>query len=69
MELAAVKPPKGIGEKFGVECELTTGAKLMKRKISSWLLTAILMATTFADAQQPKKVPRIGYLAAGDRSS
>lgn len=37
----------------------------MKRKISSWTLTAILLATSFAHAQQPKKVPRIGYLTGG----
>ena len=39
----------------------------MRRKISGWLLTGILLATvSSAAAQQPKKVPRIGYLGAND---
>ena len=41
----------------------------MRRKISSWLLTGILLATvSSAPAQQPKKIPRIGYLSALDPS-
>jgi len=37
---------------------------MMKRKVFFWSLATILL-TTFspADAQQPKKIPRIGYLA------
>ena len=36
----------------------------MKRRIGICLLTAVLLTTvSFADAQQPKKVARIGYLA------
>jgi putative ABC transport system substrate-binding protein len=35
-----------------------------------WLLTLLLFsAGTFADAQQPKKVPRIGWLSGGDPNS
>ena len=35
----------------------------MMRKIVFWLLTTVLLATaTFAQAQQPTKVPRIGYV-------
>ena len=36
----------------------------MKRKIVIWLLSAVpLIAASLAEAQQAKKVPRIGYLA------
>src|SRR5580765_4848151 len=42
----------------------------MRRKISGWLLTGILLATvSSADAQQPKKVFRIGYLSSLSSSS
>ena len=42
----------------------------MRRKIPSWLLTGILLATvSSAAAQQPKKVPRIGYLSSLSSSS
>ena len=35
----------------------------MNKKIVIWLLTAVLLATvSFAQAQEPKKVPRIGHL-------
>ena len=35
----------------------------MNRRIASWPLATVLLATAFfADAQQPTKVPRIGYL-------
>jgi putative ABC transport system substrate-binding protein len=39
----------------------------MSDKILYWLLTTVVLATaSLADAQQPKKVPRIGYLSATD---
>jgi len=39
----------------------------MRRKILSVLLaTFILTTVSLAAAQQPKKVPRIGYLSSGD---
>jgi ABC-type uncharacterized transport system substrate-binding protein len=39
----------------------------MSRKIVVWLLaTLLLAAVSTADAQQPKKVPRIGYLSSTD---
>jgi putative ABC transport system substrate-binding protein len=39
----------------------------MRRKISRWLLATVLLATvSTAAAQQPKKVPRIGYLSSTD---
>jgi ABC-type uncharacterized transport system substrate-binding protein len=42
----------------------------MKKKITVLTLCAMLFALCFpADAQQPKKVPRIGYLSAGDLTS
>jgi putative ABC transport system substrate-binding protein len=38
-------------------------------KTTSWLLTIFVLASLhFAEAQQPGKVPRIGYLAAGSPS-
>jgi putative ABC transport system substrate-binding protein len=44
-----------------------TGAKLMSRKILVWLMTTVLL-TAAAQAQQPAKIPRIGYLSALDAS-
>ena len=39
----------------------------MKKKITVLTLCAMLLAPcSFAEAQQPKKFPRIGYLLAGD---
>jgi putative ABC transport system substrate-binding protein len=39
----------------------------MKKEICFFVLLTILLATVFsADAQQPKKVPRIGYLSSYD---
>ncbi|HEU4342397.1 MAG TPA: hypothetical protein VFU31_12570 [Candidatus Binatia bacterium] len=36
----------------------------MNSKCLFWLLTTILLTTApFAEAQQPKKIPRIGYLS------
>src|SRR5262245_5109250 len=34
-----------------------------------WLVTLVVLVSTFAEAQQPKKVPRIGYLGATSRST
>jgi len=42
----------------------------MNRRIAICLPVAVLLATaSFAEAQQPKKVPRIGYLSTGDAAS
>src|SRR5512132_1548519 len=42
----------------------------MARKLSIFIfLTVILASVLFAEAQQPKKVPRIGYLSATDPAS
>jgi putative tryptophan/tyrosine transport system substrate-binding protein len=42
----------------------------MKRQSLIWLLaTALLTTSPLAEAQQPKKVPRIGYLTGGDAVS
>lgn len=42
----------------------------MRREIVIWLLTIFLLTTfSFAKAQQPPKVPRIGYLSANSLSS
>ncbi len=38
----------------------------MNRKIFIWLLATLLLTTVPVDAQQPNKVPRIGYLSTGD---
>ncbi len=41
-------------------------AKMAKRKLCAWLLVAIFPATgLLAEAQQAKKIPRIGYLGLG----
>jgi putative tryptophan/tyrosine transport system substrate-binding protein len=43
------------------------GANLMTRRFLGLLLATLLLATaSFAEAQQPKRIPRIGYLAAND---
>ena len=45
-------------------------AKLMKKKITRRAFCSMLLALPFpARAQQPKKVPRIGYLSSGDAAS
>jgi putative ABC transport system substrate-binding protein len=42
----------------------------MKPRVSLWLMAAIFLATvSLAEAQQPKKVPRIGFLVSGSPSS
>jgi putative ABC transport system substrate-binding protein len=47
-----------------------TGVSSIKRQILIWLLTTVFMATvSIAEAQQPKKVPRIGYLSSVDPAS
>lgn len=41
-----------------------TGTSIMSETIFIWLLGTILLATiSLAQAQQPMKVPRIGYLS------
>ena len=47
-----------------------TGEKPMTKSILFWLLATVLLTTVSpAEAQQPKKVPRIGYLGATSASS
>ena len=41
----------------------------MSGKIFIWLLATFLVTTASAAAQQPKKVPRIGYLSLGSPAS
>jgi putative tryptophan/tyrosine transport system substrate-binding protein len=41
----------------------------MRRRVSYCLLITILLITGPAEAQQPKKVPRIGYLSSNDPAS
>src|SRR5438128_409531 len=41
----------------------------MRKNILIWLLATVLLATISAQAQQPKKVPRIGWLSGGDSNS
>jgi putative ABC transport system substrate-binding protein len=39
----------------------------MSRKIVVWLLATVVLTTAYpSEAQQPKKVPRIGYLSSVD---
>jgi putative tryptophan/tyrosine transport system substrate-binding protein len=54
------------GQMSGVSRE--TGTKPVRGNIVIWLLATFLLTTTvyLAEAQQPKKVPRIGYLAGSD---
>ena len=48
------------------ECRVERAEKKMKKKITVLTLCAMLFAPcSFADAQQPKKVPRIGFLTSG----
>lgn len=41
----------------------------MNGKIFVWLLTTVLLGTVSSDAQQPKKIPRIGFLLAPPRAA
>jgi len=42
----------------------------MNQKLLPWLLTVLFLVTsTFAHAQQPKKIPRVGYLTANTSSA
>jgi hypothetical protein len=44
-----------------------TGMSSIKRQTLIWLLATVFLASvSFAAAQQPKKVPRIGYLSPVD---
>ena len=44
-----------------------TNRPVMKKKVTLVMLAALILACfQLAEAQQPKKVSRIGYLAAGD---
>jgi putative tryptophan/tyrosine transport system substrate-binding protein len=46
------------------------GAKTMSRKIFLWLLTTVLLTTApSAEAQQPPKIPRIGFLITSSPSA
>jgi ABC-type uncharacterized transport system substrate-binding protein len=48
-----IRPPVGSKE---------AGAKLVSRKILLWLLATLLLGTVSAEAQQPAKVAKIGWL-------
>ena len=56
------------GRRGSVECRVDRGKeKHMKKKITVLTLCAMLFALCVsAEAQQPKKVPRIGYLSTFD---
>ena len=41
----------------------------MKQLFSILLVVAVVVVVAIAHAQQPKKVPRIGYLSSGDPAS
>src|SRR5918996_5369489 len=42
---------------------------MVGRLVVCVLLTALLLTTSFADAQQPKKAPRIGFLGGSSASA
>src|SRR5215831_17530936 len=42
--------------------------KAMNKRLL-WLVTLVLLGSTLAEAQQPGKIPRIGYLATGATSA
>ena len=47
-----------------------TRCAMKKAAVPSILIAVVLLAVTvIAEAQQPNKIPRIGYLAAGDPAS
>jgi putative ABC transport system substrate-binding protein len=47
-----------------------TGANTMKSKSDFWILLTVLLITfSSAGAQQPKKIPRIGYLSVSDAAT
>src|SRR5947209_2233972 len=53
-----------------LSCQKKTGAKTMNSKFIVWLLVTFFLATVFpAEAQQPKKIPRIGFLFGASSSS
>jgi putative ABC transport system substrate-binding protein len=55
-----------VGEQSPVD-NRNAGAKTMSGKIFVWLLTTVLLTVvSTAQAQQPKKVTRIGYLSSQD---
>ena len=56
------------GECRGSRCRVDRGKeKHMKKKITVLTLCAMLFALCVsAEAQQPKKIPRIGYLSPSD---
>jgi putative tryptophan/tyrosine transport system substrate-binding protein len=56
----------GSGTKQAQSCVRCEG-EMNKRKLGSFALCAMLLALCFSvDAQQPKKIPRIGYLSPVD---
>src|SRR5262245_21864571 len=59
----------GSGTKQAQPCVRREG-EMNKRKLGSFVLGAMLIALGFpVEAQQPKKVPLIGYLSSGDAAS
>ncbi len=73
------KVNKGIGNHLGVsktaqsrvlrQPTLSRGGKMNRRTAIRRLATVFLTTASLAQAQQPKKVPRIGYLSSGDPAS
>ena len=52
-----------------IECRVERAEKKMKKKITFLTLCAMLVALSYsASAQQPKKVPRLGYLSNNDQA-
>jgi len=54
---------------IGMRQQAIATRNIMCKRTILWLLTTVLLTTDFADAQQPAKIPRIGWLTASSLSA